>query len=332
MKDLISIIIPVYNVEDYLDRCLKSIVSQEYSNLEIILINDGSVDNSGKICDEWAKADKRIKVIHQNNKGVSAARNAGLDIAKGELIGFVDPDDDISTDMYSSMIENMKKNNADVVACGVSEVFLDGSERIYRKEDKPIKLNKNETIKKALMLSDDIGGVVWDKLWKRTVIDAVRFNRSLSIAEDRLFCISALLNSKVFYRDFKPKYYCIKREKSVTQSEFSKKNFDVVYSAKIVYENVISEAEYYLKEANFHIVRSCMDVTHEMFSANKQKEYEVEYKSILKLLNKISIKKLPLEIGMGFKLKALMLRELPNVYVRLWRMKKMIKLIKEYST
>lgn len=117
MKELISIIVPVYNVEQYLDDCLISIINQTYKNLEIILIDDGSTDKSGKICDEYAKKDSRIIVIHKENGGVSSARNAGLRIAKGAYIGFVDPDDWIAEDMYEVLYSNAKKYDADVSVC-----------------------------------------------------------------------------------------------------------------------------------------------------------------------------------------------------------------------
>ena len=109
MNKLISIIIPVYNVEKYLEDCLNSVVNQTYKNLEIILIDDGSTDNSGKICDLYAKKDNRIVVIHKENAGVSSARNVGLKIAKGLYIGFVDPDDYIAEDMYEILYQNIIK-------------------------------------------------------------------------------------------------------------------------------------------------------------------------------------------------------------------------------
>lgn len=107
--DLISVIVPVYNVEKYLHKCINSILNQTYKNLEIILIDDGSTDNSGKICDEYALKDNRIKVIHKENGGLSSARNAGLDICSGDYIGFVDSDDYIAEDMYEYLYVNLKK-------------------------------------------------------------------------------------------------------------------------------------------------------------------------------------------------------------------------------
>ena len=109
MSDKISVIVPVYNVENYLRRCVDSIINQTYKNLEIILVDDGSPDNCPVICDEYAQKDSRIKVIHKENGGLSSARNCGMDMATGEYIGFVDGDDWIESDMYKFLIENAEK-------------------------------------------------------------------------------------------------------------------------------------------------------------------------------------------------------------------------------
>lgn len=135
MSDLISIIVPVYNVEKYLDRCIQSIVEQTYRNLEIILVDDGSTDGSEKICDSWAVKDNRIRVIHQNNMGGGAARNAALDVAKGDFIAFVDSDDYISADMYE-YLHGLMDNGFDIAECSYvqvnddSEPFGQGKEEL----------------------------------------------------------------------------------------------------------------------------------------------------------------------------------------------------------
>ena len=108
MKELISIIVPIYNVEKYIHKCIESIINQTYKNLEIILVDDGSPDNCGNICEEYAKNDSRIKVIHKENNGLSSARNAGLEICKGDYIGFVDSDDYIELNMYEVLINALK--------------------------------------------------------------------------------------------------------------------------------------------------------------------------------------------------------------------------------
>lgn len=140
MNELISIIIPVYNVEKYIGKCIDSLIKQKYDNLEIILIDDGSSDNSGEICDKYAKKDKRIKVIHKKNSGQADSRNIGISKASGKYIGFVDSDDYIDKDYYNRLYKTLVKNNADVVTCKYQNVYNDD----YRKEE--IGNNIRETI------------------------------------------------------------------------------------------------------------------------------------------------------------------------------------------
>lgn len=136
MDKLISVIVPIYNVEKYLTKCIESIINQTYENLEIILVDDGSPDNCPIICDEYAKRDSRVKVIHKKNGGLSDARNAGLDIATGEYIMFIDSDDFVEIDMMESMMNNMIDNNVDLVVCNIKYIY-DNSEKVkYNQKDK----------------------------------------------------------------------------------------------------------------------------------------------------------------------------------------------------
>lgn len=143
----ISIIVPVYNVEKYLNRCLDSILNQTFTDFELILVDDGSTDNSGIICDEYKTKDNRIKVIHKENGGLSSARNAGLDIARGRYIGFVDSDDFISKDMYQILYNEAEKNKADMIMCEFKKVdknYEAINNNLYKKSD--IKLLKKDEI------------------------------------------------------------------------------------------------------------------------------------------------------------------------------------------
>ena len=122
MENLISVIVPVYNIEAYLRKCIDSILAQTYTNLEIILVDDGSTDNSGEICNEYAAKDARIRVIHKGNGGLSSARNTGIDIATGKYIGFVDSDDYLAPDMYEKLLGAIVNNHADISVCNVHHV------------------------------------------------------------------------------------------------------------------------------------------------------------------------------------------------------------------
>ena len=124
-EKLVSVIIPAYNIEDYIGRCLDSIISQTYKNLEIIVVDDGSRDHTGEILDNYAKKDRRIKVIHKENGGVSSARNKGIEAAEGDYIGFIDGDDLIESEMYKTLVDLLEEENADIAHCGYQMVFPD---------------------------------------------------------------------------------------------------------------------------------------------------------------------------------------------------------------
>lgn len=167
----ISVIVPVYRVEAYLCQCLDSIINQTYRNLEILLVDDGSPDNSGVICDEYAEKDDRIIVIHQENAGISAARNAALDIATGDYISFVDSDDWIDPEMYATLLQKMQAAQADVGICG----YVEECPNLSRKKPGGKKrLNREDSMKQLLQLRS-IHPHVWDKLWKQEVFRDVRF-------------------------------------------------------------------------------------------------------------------------------------------------------------
>ena len=148
MEDLITIIVPIYNVEKYLRECIESICRQTYRNIEIILINDGSNDNSAKICDEYKEKDSRIKVIHKENGGVSSARNKGLEIAKGAYITFVDGDDYIDEKYCEKLLKNLKENNVECVLCGFNRIYEKTAEVVTKGEN--LLLDKNKSEKKLL--------------------------------------------------------------------------------------------------------------------------------------------------------------------------------------
>lgn len=173
MNELVSIIVPVYNVEPYIRRCLDSIIGQTYTNLEIILIDDGSTDQSGAICDEYAAKDQRIRVIHQENGGVCAARNAGMKLVHGAYVGFVDPDDWCERDMFEYLLTNAQAQNTDITCCRYYRVIegkntssrCDGVDRVYTPEEAV-----EELVKKFV-----IRNVFWNKLFKKEVFDGVEF-------------------------------------------------------------------------------------------------------------------------------------------------------------
>ena len=175
MEDKISVIVPVYKVEKYLSQCVDSIITQTYQNLEIILVDDGSPDHCPDICDEYAKKDGRIKVIHKENGGLSSARNAGIDIATGDYIAFVDSDDFLSPTIYKSLYDAIIASHKDIAICGINRVDEDSHFKgIYWRRES-LNLSQEEIIQQ-LFRKDNVGIVVaWNKLYKRSMFDGIRY-------------------------------------------------------------------------------------------------------------------------------------------------------------
>lgn len=198
-KPLISVIVPVYKVEQYLHRCVDSILAQTYTNLEIILIDDGSPDRSGEICDEYAAKDSRIRVIHQENAGVSAARNAGLDVCTGEYIGFVDSDDCLLPEMYEKMLVALIDHQVDISICHWQYEYADGRQTVdLSRVDSTLygKMSSREFARFLFKGSYENGMVVspWNKLYKRDFFQTLRF--SGKYMEDDV------IHSHIFSREF----------------------------------------------------------------------------------------------------------------------------------
>lgn len=172
--DLISVIVPVYQVENYLNQCIESIIEQTYTNLEIILIDDGSKDNCPQICDDWSIKDKRIKVIHKKNGGLSDARNVGLDIAKGKYIAFIDSDDWVDSRYIELLYNSLIKSEADISACSIQKVYDADSVDPYNLNPKLQLVTPKEAIK-DILYDRRFKTVAWNKLYSKEILSGERF-------------------------------------------------------------------------------------------------------------------------------------------------------------
>ena len=213
MDSLVSIIIPVYNVEKYLDKCIASVVNQTYTNLEIILIDDGSPDNCPTICDQWQAKDSRITVIHQQNGGLSIARNEGLKLATGEYIGFVDSDDWIEPDMVELLLTALLETDADIAVCNY-QLESEGSKAIRKiAVSSERKLYSNEEVLIIIIIGGSfITTVVWNKLYRKNVLSNIKFPEG-KIHEDNLWTPQVVGNSKrIVYIEDSLYHYVIRKE------------------------------------------------------------------------------------------------------------------------
>lgn len=224
-KDLISVIVPVYNSLPYIERCVKSLCLQSYENIEILLIDDGSYDGSGNFCDFAASRDSRINVIHTENQGASAARNVGISQSKGSYIAFADSDDYADTRWLSRLYVKGKKSGADITVCGYTLVF--GNKYIV-----PFKQNiygnvKGESAMLPILTKAGCGGFLWNKLFKAELFANRRFNESVHYCEDMLIIMSCICDNASVCFIKEPLYFYRKNFQSVTET-LSDKSISVI--------------------------------------------------------------------------------------------------------
>lgn len=223
---LISVIVPIYNVEKYLEKCLSSICGQTYKNLEILLIDDGSTDHCGEICDAYAGKDPRIQVLHQSNQGLSAARNVGIDHASGDYLGFVDGDDWIEPVMFQTLLDAVIQHRADIAACQFRYVFSNGTSKFQ-----PVRPFEAEgrQIMVLLLKGEQIQDYVCNKLFSAQLFDSVRFPVGKTFEDIsttyRLFERATRLVSLS-----EPLYWYVQRESGIVQSGLLKNEMDCYWA------------------------------------------------------------------------------------------------------
>lgn len=249
----ISIIVPVYNVERYLSKCISSILEQSFTDFELILVDDGSKDNSGKICDEYKGKDSRIKVVHQENKGLSAARNIGIEISEGEYITFIDSDDFIHPNMIEILYNNSLENKADISICDYDLVYED-VEVCKDFVENNIKLYNNvEGVKKILEKSEAYMIIACCKLYKGSLFNEIRYPVR-KYHEDEFVTYKLLYKSnKIVVTDAKL-YYYLKRANSITGSTYSIKRLEkleALEEAVMFFKNENNKELTYLAEFRY---------------------------------------------------------------------------------
>lgn len=277
---LISIIVPVYNVKDYLEKCLKSICGQTYQNLEIIVVDDGSTDGSGELCDVFAQSDSRIKVVHQSNGGLGAARNKGLDIAIGEYIGFVDSDDWIDSDMYQFLYELMDTSKADISICS-HYVEKSNKTKIKYSSDKVLSMDPIEAIR--LLAKDKIvRNYAWDKLFKRDLFKDLRFPENCWF-EDLAVMYKVFYKAQKIVMQGRPKYHYLVRENSIMGSKYNPKKEYHLFLGICKQNDFIQEKKLWGQTPVFVIQRGVHFIDHMMLLPFSETTEELIEKVLSKL-------------------------------------------------
>lgn len=237
-NELISVIVPVYNVEKYIEKCIKSIVNQTYRNIEVIIVNDGTKDNSIEVIREYLKSDNRIKLINQKNSGLSCARNTGINNSMGNFIIFIDSDDFINENMIEKMYFRIKQDNSDMVICNVkkwdfkNDVELPFTENYFSKKRL---LSKEEAIKELLL--NNLNGYSWNKMYKKDLFKDIRFLEG-RLFEDIFTTFDTInLCEKISILEEKL-YYYVFREGSITRNISKKSIIDLNYRIEYIGEKI----------------------------------------------------------------------------------------------
>lgn len=286
---ILSVIVPIYNVETYLEKCINSIINQTYSDLEIILIDDGSTDNSLSICKKYIEIDSRIILIHQKNLGVSVARNKGIDIAKGEWITFVDSDDYLAANAYESLICQAEENNCDVAIMDFAYVDKDGV--IVKKREYPygdtVILNKEEVIRHQFDIPLSIRLVMWNKVFKREVIKNLRYDETLRASEDTLMLYQCLQNTNKAIWIKKPLYFNVQRPGSAMRGGLKVKDYalsldvhrEILLNIKAQYPQMYDYALVFYIDTCVWKMNSQLPIPSDL-SDNERKEYKQHLKTM----------------------------------------------------
>ena len=308
----ISVIVPVYNVEKYLNATIESIVNQTYKNLELILVDDGSTDSSPKICDNWAEKDSRIKVIHKTNGGVSSARNAGLNIAAGDYIAFVDGDDYIDPDMYEVMLSHIIQYDADAASCGMVRENENAPDEEWGSADAEIEIVDNiELLKRVGQASGILPVHVGNKLFSKNSIGNIRFDTHFKYAEDVLFNYYVSKNINKMVSQNAARYHYINNNSSASHKTFDAQRFDEHKVMDIIFEDAKGNKEIFNYCIQGDVLKSFRTIKEMMVSNNETDKFNEIRNRIVS--NRIVIFKSGI-FSKATKFKTIFLWLFPNLY------------------
>lgn len=330
-EDLISIIVPVYNVEQYLRKCLDSIISQTYKNFECILVDDGSTDSSGKICDEYSLKDHRFSVVHKTNGGVSSARNTGLDVIGGSYVTFIDSDDYVTDNYLEYLYDMINAFKADVAAVSYEMVFNETAKDTSANIDdyKKICFERKDAIKELLQIRN-ISQMVWAKLYKTELFEQIRFPVGKIYGEDLAVIFDiVLLADKVVCSNAALYKYCM-RKGSVMQSDFTEDKYveiNIIDDKMKMIDEEYADLKLY---SNARRLYSYFKMVHRIMSSNNKRKYYGYIKELKKKIKYTSVGMLRSpDINVSLKIKILAFKFGVNVYEAVQNISDIIKQIKQ---
>ena len=261
-EELISVVIPVYNVRAYLERCFQSVISQEYHNLEIILVDDGSTDGSGALCDALAERDSRVRVIHKANGGLGSARNAGMDAANGDILSFVDSDDWIEPGMYTTMTELMRRDRSQIAACGIQRVTENGEISYYNDHLEERAVFSTEDALRELPKNERLSNSMCNKLFRRETMEGLHINEQIAY-EDNPYTPRCIARAERVSYTAEPFYCYFERAGSISRKAFSVREFDRITADRMRLEFYRAEFPQCEDAAAIAFIGSCLKIYHQ---------------------------------------------------------------------
>ena len=277
MNPLISVIVPIYNVEKYLARCVDSIVNQTYKNLEIILVDDGSPDRCPQMCDDYAEKDSRIKVVHKKNGGLSDARNAGMAVATGEYISFIDSDDYVSDDFFECLLDVMNKENSDIAECSVVKFYEDNRFDEFS-DDLSVKTYDTQDAMSALIAENQFHQHVWNKLYKTELVKDIPYAVG-KLNEDEFWTYQVFGRANKVSKLNKTMYYYFQRNSSIMGVGYNIRRLDALEGKANRQKYIENNFPDLSTQAKIDLYGSCMfayqSVLKSMSGADKKKALEL---------------------------------------------------------
>ncbi|PMC81597.1 glycosyl transferase family 2 [Anaerococcus hydrogenalis] len=273
VKDKISVIVPIYKVEKYLDRCVKSLINQTYKNVEIILVDDGSPDNCPEMCDDYAIKDSRIKVIHKENGGLSDARNVGIEKSTGSYIAFVDSDDWVKKIFIEELYNNIKKENADISIIGYTLIWDSGKKITYGDNNDYFVYNQEDAIKE-LLKQKKFQCMVCQKMYKREIFNEIKFPVG-EIYEDVAVSLPTFLKANKVVFSGKPMYFYYQREDSIVNEKFNENKLFFLDCCKEIIDYSNNHNKIFDKEAYNFYLRALLMLVLQLYSDVRTRNSEI---------------------------------------------------------
>lgn len=271
---MISVIVPCYNVAPYLERCVNSLTAQTYSDLEIILVDDGSTDRTGEVCDRLIEYDSRIKVIHKENGGLSDARNAGIDIARGEFYSFIDGDDFIETDAYEVMMKEMDAPQVSIVAGGFIVTDIEGNTHISMSPERQC-LTKEDAFLDLLGGHNYITQSSCNKLFRSNLFENIRYKKGI-LNEDMEILPRLLDRSNVVVLLDKVVYHYIKKPQSITMAQYSIERYKAIEIERDIYKMCKSKYPQLQPYASYYELKSLYEMWRNLIGCSNHKAFKIQ--------------------------------------------------------